>query len=87
MVLLSACVYKMDIHQGNVIEARQVEQLKLGMKKSQVIELLGSPQVTDPFHTHRWDYYSSRKTNNQRDASNTLLTLIFEEDQLVEIIN
>lgn len=87
MMLLSACVYKMDIHQGNVLEAAQIEQLIVGMSKTEVIELLGSPQVTDPFHTHRWDYFSSSKTNNQRDAEKTVLTLLFEQDQLVEILN
>ncbi len=87
MLLLSACVYKMDIHQGNVLEATQVEQLEIGMNKNEVIDLLGSPQVTDPFHTHRWDYYSSSKTNNQRDTEKALLTLIFEQEKLVEIIN
>lgn len=84
--MLSGCIYKMDIHQGNVLEAEQLTQLKVGMSKTDVITLLGTPQVTDPFHIQRWDYYSSSKTNNQRDQKKSIVTLLFKEDTLTEIL-
>lgn len=87
MIILGGCVYKQDIHQGNVLEAAQIEQLEIGMSKTDVIALLGSPQLTDPFHTHRWDYYSSSKTNNQREKTKSVVTLLFEQDSLAEILN
>lgn len=87
LIALSGCVYKQDIHQGNVLEAAQIEQLEIGMSKTQVIALLGSPQLTDPFHTHRWDYFSSSKTNNQREKTKSVVTLLFEQDALAEILN
>jgi outer membrane protein assembly factor BamE len=87
MIILGGCVYKQDIHQGNVLEAAQIEQLEIGMSKTEVIALLGSPQLTDPFHTHRWDYYSSSKTNNQREKTKSVVTLLFEQDSLAEILN
>ena len=50
-------VYKMDIQQGNVVDMELREKLKLGMTKKQVIFILGSPMLQDPFHKTRWDYF------------------------------
>lgn len=50
-------VFKIDVAQGNIIEAPQVAQLKVGMTQNQVIYLLGSPMIQDPFQQQRWDYY------------------------------
>ena len=83
---LSGCVYKMDIYQGNVVDADQVAQLKPGMNRRTVMELLGSPQILDPFHTQRWDYYSMTKTKNQSKVTQSIITLIFDGDRLSEII-
>ena len=83
---LNGCLYKIDIHQGNVVDQEQVDKLKTGMSKNQVISLLGSPQLTDPFHSQRWDYYSMSNVNNQNDKTESLLTLNFEGEQLVEIV-
>src|SRR5262245_42076064 len=47
--------YKADIVQGNVITTEQISQVKPGMTKLQVREILGTPLVTDPFHAQRWD--------------------------------
>jgi len=82
---LSGCIYKMDLHQGNVVDADQVEKLALGMSRRQVVGILGSPQVLDPFHTQRWDYFSLDKTENQRKTTQSILTLMFDGDNLSEI--
>ena len=49
-------VYKIDVQQGNAVEPEKVHQLKIGMTKSQVEYLLGTPMITDIFHPDRWDY-------------------------------
>ena len=49
-------VYKIDIQQGNAVEPEKVRQLEIGMTKSQVEYLLGTPLITDLFHPDRWDY-------------------------------
>jgi outer membrane protein assembly factor BamE len=49
-------VYKIDIAQGNIIEASQLAQLAVGMPRRHVRVLLGTPLVQDPFHPERWDY-------------------------------
>src|SRR5271170_7491301 len=54
--LLSGCVYRVNIQQGNYLEGRTVDQLQVGMTRSQVRYLLGTPMVPDAFDKERWDY-------------------------------
>ena len=86
IISLGGCLYKMDIHQGNVLDPEQIDKLQVGMSKNQVIALLGTPQLTDPFHSQRWDYYSMSNVNNQSDKTENLLTLVFQGDTLREIV-
>jgi outer membrane protein assembly factor BamE len=53
---LAACVYRMPIQQGNYLDGHAVSQLKVGMTRSQVRYLLGTPMVEDVFNKDRWDY-------------------------------
>lgn len=84
-LLFTACtVYKIDIQQGNALDARKVAQLQLGMTKQQVTFLLGSSMLTDAFHHDRWDYiYRLEHAGKQVAKSN--LTLYFEGDKLSRI--
>jgi len=54
--LLSACVYRLDTQQGNLLDADQVAEVEVGMTRSQVRFILGTPMVADPFNQSRWDY-------------------------------
>ena len=49
-------VYKISIPQGNIITQEMVDQLRPGMTKRQVIFVMGTPLVRDPYHQDRWDY-------------------------------
>ncbi len=55
-ILTSACVYRQDILQGNVLLDRDVDKLELGMTREQVRFVLGTPMVATPFHQDRWEY-------------------------------
>ena len=48
--------YRVEIVQGNVVTQEQADAVKPGMTRSQVRDILGSPLLTDAFHTDRWDY-------------------------------
>jgi len=85
-ISLTGCLYKMDIYQGNVLDQEQIDKLQVGMDKNRVIALLGSPQLTDPFHSQRWDYYSMSNLKNQREKTEQRLTLKFEGNRLTEIL-
>lgn len=86
-VLLAGCisVYRMEIAQGNIVTPEQVDQLKLGMTRSQVRFVLGTPLVTDSFHPDRWDYYYSRRKSGDDKADTHLLTVFFKDDALQQI--
>lgn len=57
MLLNTGCLYRMAVQQGNVLDDTQVEELKTGMTRSQVLYLLGTPMLPHPFNNDRWDYY------------------------------
>ena len=48
--------YRIDIVQGNAITKEQAAQIKPGLSRLQVRDILGTPLVADPFHANRWDY-------------------------------
>jgi outer membrane protein assembly factor BamE len=83
VLLVSGCgiVYRQPVFQGTLLEAKNVEQLKQGMNRQQVISLLGSPPVADPFHLDRWDYVATeRRRVGKTEIKN--LVLHFEGDAL-----
>lgn len=77
-------LYKVDVYQGNLLDERNVAQLREGMSKRQVMSLLGSPSVRDPFHVNRWDYVG---TQSQRGSNTEIknLVLTFNGDSLASI--
>jgi outer membrane protein assembly factor BamE len=76
--------YRIDIQQGNYISQEMVAQLKPGMTKEQVRFILGTPLVTDIFHSDRWDYVYWRETpRGDRERRN--LTVQFEQGQLARV--
>jgi outer membrane protein assembly factor BamE len=83
---LGACnpIYQLDIQQGNLFSKAQVDSLKPGMTKRQVMLTMGSPSVVNPFQQARWDYISTyRRGNGRMDTKD--LTLYFEGDSLTKI--
>lgn len=83
---LSGCgiVYKQPIYQGSLLEKSAVDQLQPGMGKQQVLALLGTPSIADPFHNQRWDYTASQRTGRLGHVEIKTLTLYFENDALVK---
>ena len=80
----SACVYKLDVQQGNLVSQEMVSKLKKGMTKSEVRQALGTPLLMDPFHGNRWDYYFSTEVRG-RTTERTRFSVFFENDKLVSI--
>lgn len=77
-------LYKQPVYQGNLLDKSAVDQLQVGMSKQQVVTLLGSPSIADPFHQQRWDYTSTQRTGRVGDAEIKTLTLQFENDALAK---
>ena len=76
--------YRIEIQQGNYVSAEMMAQLRPGMTKEQVRFILGTPMVTDIFHSERWDYVYWRETpNGMRETRK--ITVLFEQGQLARI--
>jgi len=82
---LVACIYHPDIQQGNRLEEDAVEQVEVGMSKSAVQFLLGTPTIADPFHADRWDYPYYLKRGRSPDIDRRWLVVWFESDRVVRI--
>ncbi|MEO6626327.1 MAG: outer membrane protein assembly factor BamE [Burkholderiaceae bacterium] len=48
--------YRIDIVQGNFVSSEQVQQLRIGMGRQAVRDMLGTPLLQSIFHADRWDY-------------------------------
>ena len=71
-------VYRPDIEQGNVIEARQVQQLHVGMSRSAVHRILGTPALHDIFHRGQQDTYVFYDKRGKNKAFQHTLTLRYD---------
>lgn len=85
IITLSACVYRLDIPQGNRIDTEVIAQLETGMTRRQVEFLLGEPAITDPYHADVWHYVYFLKSGETGLNEKRVMALRFTEDQLISI--
>ncbi|SEL04766.1 Beta-barrel assembly machine subunit BamE [Pseudoxanthomonas sp. GM95] len=77
-------IYKQPIYQGNLIDKSDVDQLVVGQTKQQVLALLGTPSVADPFHAQRWDYTATERTDRLGHVHMKNFTVYFDNDQVTK---
>ena len=82
---VTACIYRIDIQQGNLLEDSDVEQVEVGMTRSQVQFLLGTPMVADSFHRDRWDYAYYLRHGKSRDVDRRWLIVYFENERVARV--
>ena len=86
-LFLSACFlvpHKVDVQQGNYVDAEMMSKLQLDMSRSQVLFVLGTPLVTDAFHPDRWDYVYLTGKAGEVDRERGI-AVVFSENRLVRI--
>lgn len=49
-------LYRVDVVQGNFISQETAAQVRPGLTRAEVRDLLGTPLVASALHTNRWDY-------------------------------
>ena len=83
-LLVSGCglLYRQPVFQGNLLDKTAVDQLQAGMDRQQVMVLLGTPSIRDPFHHDRWDYVASQRIGRTGKPEVKAMTLWFENGQL-----
>lgn len=84
-LLASACIYRMPIQQGNFLDDKDLDQIKVDMTRTQVRYLLGTPMVADPFTESRWDYVYTLKVGAISKAKRRHFIVFFNEDKVVKI--
>ena len=82
---LLGCVFRIDIQQGNLLDDSDVDQVQVGMTRSQVQFLLGTPMVADSFHRDRWDYAYYFRRGRSPDAIRRWIVVYFENDRVARI--
>ncbi len=73
--------YKIEVVQGNFVSKQQVEQLKPGMPRAMVRDVLGTPLLTSVFHADRWDYVFTLKRQGSEPQA-LKFTVFFKGDAL-----
>ena len=84
---VSACsvnkvVYRIDVPQGNYLEADSVAKVQPGMNKEQVQYLLGTPVLIDPFSQSVW-YYVYLQQHSYNDPQQHTFTVTFDQNGIV----
>jgi outer membrane protein assembly factor BamE len=82
---VAACIYRIDVQQGNLLEDSDVEQVEVGMTRSQVQFLLGTPMVADSFHRDRWDYAYYLRHGKSREVERRWLIVYFENERVARV--
>jgi outer membrane protein assembly factor BamE len=81
----TACVYRIDIQQGNLLEDEDVGRIEVGMTRSQVQFVLGTPMIADSFHRDRWDYAYYLTRGRSRDVERRWVVVYFEDDRVSRV--
>lgn len=84
-LVLTACAYKLDVQQGNYLDADTVAQVQEGMTRKQVRFLLGTPMIEDPFHADRWDYVYFFKPGRRGKPEERHLAVYFSADSVTRV--
>ena len=84
-LVLTACVYRVDVQQGNLLKDKDILQVEVGMTRSQVQFLLGTPMVSDSFHRDRWDYAYYLRKGRSPDVLRRWVVVYFDNDRVSKI--
>lgn len=78
-------IYKLPTRQGNVIEQKDLDKLKVGMTRDQVRFVMGTPLASTPFRSDRWDYVGYYKSPRGQ-ITQRAVTINFQGDQLASLV-
>ncbi len=84
MFATTGCVYRIDVPQGNYVEQKEVNKLRVGMTREQVTYVMGSPMVTDQNDPNTWYYIYYLKPGWDK-AEQKELFLKFKDNKLVAL--
>lgn len=90
VVLLSGCsgwIFRIDVAQGNYIDQDDVDQLRIGMTKEQVVYVLGAPVLRDSFDHDRYYYVYEMKRGMKSRGEDFRKDFFveFEDNKLIKV--
>lgn len=80
-LLTTACsdwIYRIDVPQGNYLDQKDVDRLRIEMSKEQVQFVLGNPVVEDSFNNNTWYYVYDMKRGMSKRGDDIRLELILK---------
>lgn len=76
--------HKIDVQQGNLLSVEEINQVKVGMSRNEVANLLGQPITSNGIDPDRWDYiYSLNRAGETPNV--TRLSLDFQDDVVANL--
>lgn len=78
--------HRVAVQQGNTLTEESIRNLRTDMDIRQVLFLLGTPMVMDPFHPNRWDYplYVEAVETGEKSRLD-VVSLYFKDGRLKEV--
>ena len=82
--LLTGCLYRPELNQGNHITQAELNKLEPGMTKAEVQQLMGSTALAPVFELDEWNYTYAYVNGTQRNLPLKFKTisLYFKDDKL-----
>ncbi|MDR3101439.1 MAG: outer membrane protein assembly factor BamE [Paraburkholderia sp.] len=74
--------YRITIVQGNFVSKEAAAQMRVGMSRAEVRQLLGTPLLTDMFHANRWDYVFYFKRGSTAVVQQRDFVVMFDGDHV-----
>lgn len=89
-IMLSACadwIFRIDIPQGNFLDKKEVDKLRIDMTKEQVEFVLGKPVVVDSFDKDTWYYLYQMKRGMKKRGEDFRKELVikFKDNKISEV--
>ncbi|MGB1297998.1 MAG: outer membrane protein assembly factor BamE [Psychrobium sp.] len=78
-------VYKQDKPQGNFLEQKDIDKLRVQMTKEQVAFIIGRPVVDDIYGGDKWRYVYHFKSGRNAAITYRELILNFKDNKLVDM--
>ncbi len=83
-LLLSGCVYKIDVQQGNVITNKELQSIKPGMSVADVQKQLGEPVLRNVYKNGTLLYVYTMKKGHH-DMTHRSLIVYFENAKVTKV--
>lgn len=80
-------IYRIDVPQGNYLDQKDVDKLRVEMTKEQVRFVLGNPVVEDSFDLNTWYYVYDMKRGMSKRGEDIRLELVlqFKDGKLLDL--